>query len=251
MKYHLPNRGRILPKMSERFYVNCPLGPGALTIEGPEAHHLSVVCRLRQGDQIALFNGNGREYRSIVTSVGKRRVEVDVLEESAPARELPFHLTVACPLPRGDRGQWLVEKLTELGATAYIPLHTRRSVVHPAEGKAEKLRRYVIEASKQCGRNVLMEIADLCSWDRFIARTDWPDQRWFATFGGEPLKLPVQARDSVVAIGPEGGWTDEEATAARQAGWHVVQFGPRVLRVETAAIAAATLIGQLAAQSSS
>jgi 16S rRNA (uracil1498-N3)-methyltransferase len=236
--------------MSERFYVNRPLRPGAAILEGPEAHHLGAVCRIRQGDQIALFNGNGREYRAIVTSVGKRQVEVDVLEESSPARELPFRVTVACPLPKGDRGQWLVEKLTELGATCYVPLETRRSIVHPAEGKTAKLRRAVIEACKQCGRNVLMEVSPLCKWDQLVARTDLAAVRWLADFSGEPFVQSTQPRDIAVAIGPEGGWSEEEVAAARQAGWRIVRLGPRVLRVETAAMAAVALIGQLGAQSS-
>ena len=237
--------------MSERFYVNCSLGQGGLAIEGPEAHHLTAVCRVRQGDQIALFNGNGREYRAVVTSVGKRRVEVDVLGESSPERELPFRLVVACPVPKGDRSQWLVEKLTELGVACYVPLESRRSVVHPAEGKTEKLRRWVIEASKQCGRNVLMEIADLCPFGSFLARTDLPALRLIADFGGEPAAQAIQPGDTVIAIGPEGGWAEDELAAAKDAGWRCVSLGSRILRLETAAVTAAALFGQLGNQSSS
>src|SRR5262245_14164676 len=137
--------------MSERFYVNCPLGPGPVELHGPEAHHLASVCRLRPGDRVCLFNGDGREYPAQVVEAGKRAATLEVSEVRSPERELGRRLVVAAPLPKGDRAQFLVEKLTELGATSLVPLRTRRSVVHPGEAKYEKLERYVIEASKQCG----------------------------------------------------------------------------------------------------
>src|SRR5437868_6925707 len=147
--------------MSERFYVNCPLGPGPVELRGPEAHHLAVVCRLRPGDAVCLFNGDGREYPAVVVEAGKRSVGLEVTEVLAPPRERGHRLEVAAPLPKGDRAGFLVEKLTGLGATGLVPLRTRRSVVHPGETKREKLERYVVEASKQCGRNVLLRIEPL------------------------------------------------------------------------------------------
>src|SRR5262245_8562482 len=140
--------------MSERFYINCPLSPGLVELDGPEARHLATVCRLRPGDAVTLFNGDGLEYPARVTQVGKKQVSVEVLAVESPQRELGFPLVVAAPLPKGDRAQFLIEKLTELGVTNFVPLSTARSVVHPRETKIEKLERYVIEASKQCGRNV-------------------------------------------------------------------------------------------------
>src|SRR5471032_2080834 len=110
--------------MADRFYVNCPLAPGAVEIEGPEAHHLAGVCRLRPGDAVCLFNGDGREYPAEVREVGRRSVVLDVRTGEAPAREHSFRLEIAAPLPKGDRAQFLVEKLTELGVTAFTPLQT-------------------------------------------------------------------------------------------------------------------------------
>src|SRR5262245_42151837 len=103
--------------MSERFYINCPLQPGPVLLEGAEAHHLSAVCRLRPGDAVCLFNGDGREYPAHVVAVGKRQVSLQIDACQSPERELGFPLEVAAPLPKGDRGQFLVEKLTELGVT--------------------------------------------------------------------------------------------------------------------------------------
>src|SRR5947208_3239323 len=111
--------------MSERFYINCPLQIGSVTLEGAEAHHLAAVCRLRAGDAVCLFNGDGHEYPARVESIQRRAlVEIEVLDRATPDRELPFHLEVAAPLPKGDRAQFLVEKLTELGVKTFVPLIT-------------------------------------------------------------------------------------------------------------------------------
>lgn len=158
--------------MSERYYMETPLGLGPLTLDGPEAHHLATVCRLRPGDAVCLFNGDGHEYEARVVAAAKRQVELEVTARHRPERELPFVLRVAAPVPKGDRAQFLLEKLTELGVTEFVPLRTRRSVVHPRETKLDKLERYVIEASKQCGRNVLMRVAPLVDWADFCRRSD-------------------------------------------------------------------------------
>ena len=123
--------------MSERYYINCPLFPGRVELEGPEAHHLAGVSRVRVGDQVCLFNGDGHEYPARVIEAGRRHVLLDVLRVESPNRELGFHLEVAAPLPKGDRAQFLLEKLTELGVTHFVPLQTQRSVVHPRESKLE------------------------------------------------------------------------------------------------------------------
>jgi 16S rRNA (uracil1498-N3)-methyltransferase len=224
--------------LGRRFYVNCPLGRGPVDLDGPEAHHLGAVCRLRPGDRVTLFNGDGREYPAEVTAVGKRRVNLEVLGEEAPPRELGFRLEVAVPLPKGDRAQFLVEKLTELGATTLVPLRTARSVVHP---RADRLQRYVIEASKQCGRNVLMAVAPLADWESYCVRGDLPARRLLGQPGAESADR-VAGGDCVVAVGPEGGFTEAEVDLARGAGWRAVGLGPRTLRVETAALVLAALV---------
>src|SRR5271156_4619972 len=108
--------------MSERFYLNCALFPGPITLDGPEAHHLATVCRLRPGDEVSLFNGDGHEYPARITHVARREISLEILGAHQPQRELPFALEVAASLPKGDRSQFLVEKLTELGVTKFVPL---------------------------------------------------------------------------------------------------------------------------------
>jgi 16S rRNA (uracil1498-N3)-methyltransferase len=194
--------------VSERFYVTCPLGPGAVDLDGPEAHHLATVCRLRAGDAVILFNGDGLEYPARVASVGRRAVALEILSVEAPARELPFRLEVAAPLPKGDRATFLIEKLTELGVTGFTPLQTARSVVHPHDAKVEKLQRHAVEACKQCGRNVVPQVKPLTSWASILCDPSLPARRLLAHPGSG--RMESIAGDVVVAVGPEGGFTEVE-----------------------------------------
>jgi 16S rRNA (uracil1498-N3)-methyltransferase len=228
--------------MADRFHVNCELRPGPVLLEGPEAHHLRTVCRLRPGDAVCLFNGDGHEYPARVASLDRRGVTLEVLGAESPPRERGFRLTVAAPLPKGDRAQFLLEKLTELGVTDFVPLQTARSVVHPRQAKGEKLERYVIEASKQCGRNVLLRVGPLTAWGDYCGKGDLPARKLLGHPGGTAVPA-ASAVDTVVAVGPEGGFTEEEVEEARAAGWGLVSLGPRILRVETAAVVLAALAG--------
>lgn len=232
--------------MSERFYVNLPLSAGPLMLDGPEAHHLAAVCRLRAGDAVCLFNGDGREYPARILNAGRRQIALEILGVEEPRRELPFTLEVAAPMPKGDRGQFLIEKLTELGVTAFVPLLCRRSNTQPREAKREKLERHVIEASKQCGRNVLMKIDDMTAWETYAVRGNADEMRIL----GHPdqaeiwATLSSQAGPMRIAVGPEGGFTEDEVALALQHRWHAIGLGPRILRIETAAVVLATLTAQ-------
>lgn len=225
--------------MSVRFYLNWPLQPGPVLVAGAEAHHLASVCRLRPGDAVCLFNGDGREYPARIVEIRRREVALEVESVSAPDRELPFALEVAAPLPKGDRAQFLVEKLTELGATALAPLDCERSVVQPGAAKLEKLERYVIEASKQCGRNVLMRVARPTPWREYCAQPAAGAVRWLAHPQGDPRGGRMDSAPGAicVAVGPEGGFTDAEIDLARKHDWELIGLGPRILRIETAALA--------------
>lgn len=230
--------------MSERFHVNCPLSPGQVSITGPEAHHMSSVCRVRPGDLVCLFNGDGKEYHARVTEVSRRDVLLDIETTATPQRELPFQLAIASPLPKGDRAQFLIEKLTELGVTDFYPLLTTRTVVQAKDDRREKLQRYVIEASKQCGRNVLMNIHSPVKWGDFLRAEGIPSRKVVAHPGAiHPSEILQEQGDVVAAIGPEGGLTDEEVDQATQAGWEGIRLGDRILRVETAGLVLATMLG--------
>lgn len=223
--------------MADRFFSELPLGLGETVLEGPEAHHLAHVRRLKVGERVTLFNGDGRAYRALVDSIERKavRLRVDGIDE--PRTELGFRLEVAAVLPKGDRADYLIEKLTELGVTNFVPLQTERSIAHPRESRIEKLRRAVIEASKQCGRNVLMRVHPLAGWSEYCCRTDLPACRLIAHPSG-PAHGPEAAgtRDVVYAVGPEGGFTEQEVELACRHDWRVVSLGPRILRIETAAV---------------
>ncbi len=238
--------------MSHRFYVNLPLGTGPVTLEGSEARHLITVRRIRPGDRVCLFNGDGKEYAAEVTATTRQKVALEVTGIEAPNRELGFHLELAAPLPKGDRGQFLLEKLTEVGVTTYVPLRTQRSVVHPGEARGAKMRLHVVEACKQCGRNVLMQVAPLTDWEAYCGRSDLPTSRFLAHISeplpdlGRGISLSLAADSLALAVGPEGGFTDEEVGKAQGNGWRLVDLGPRTLRIETAALVLAAWASLLA-----
>jgi len=229
--------------VSDRFFTADPLGPGEYVLTGSEAHHLTTVRRFAPGDHIVLFNGDGHDYPAEILSANKRTVTLNVLAQVAVDRELPFPLVVGSALPKGDRADFLIEKLTELGVARFVPLVTARSVVQPKPAVVEKFARAVIEASKQCGRNRLMLVDPPQNWNAFVSRTDLPALRLVLHTGPELPNARVSG-GSAVAIGPEGGFTPEEIAQAIKKGWTAVSLGPRVLRVETAAIAAAALLGE-------
>ncbi len=230
--------------MADRFYTPQPLALGDVTLDGPEAHHLATVRRFEPGDAVTLFNGDGREYAAEVVAVDRKRATLHVTAALDLSRESAVRVTVASALPKGDRADYLVEKLTEVGVTHFVPLMTVRSVVVPKLTTVEKLARVVIEASKQCGRNRLMTVGPPTTWRDFLARRDGV-QLVLHTSNGEPTPVQSFADGVTLAVGPEGGFTPVEIAAAIEAGRAVLSLGPRVLRVETAAVVGAAWAAQL------
>ncbi|MHB1036935.1 MAG: 16S rRNA (uracil(1498)-N(3))-methyltransferase [Pirellulales bacterium] len=226
--------------MANRFFITGPITTDRVTIAGDEAHHLAHVMRARAGDEVTLFDGSGAEFTARIDRVGKHQVELAVLSRQEIDRELPFRLTLGVAMPKGDRQRWLVEKVVELGVTRLVPLRTARGVAQPVPNALERLRRAVIEASKQCGRNRLMQVAEPGDWADFLAAAPSESLRLVAHPGGahRPACPSCQSPASEVylAIGPEGGFSDEEIAVAQAAGWETADLGPRILRIETAAI---------------
>jgi 16S rRNA (uracil1498-N3)-methyltransferase len=228
--------------MSERFFSSRRITGDHAVLDGPEAHHLLHVMRARVGDKVTLFDDSGVEFAAAVATVGRSDATLQILERCEVDRELPFPLTVGVALPKGDRQKWLVEKLTELGVTELVPLTTERGVAQPIESALDRLRRSVIEAAKQCGRNRLMQIAEPLAWNEWIDSAS--ARRLLAHPGGARLSQ-VDINTAVttqIAVGPEGGLADAEVATAIDAGWQTVDLGSRILRVETAAIALAAAI---------
>ena len=154
--------------MSKRYFVETPITTDRAMLRGPEAHHLIHVMRLKAA---AAGHAVRRQRLRVLRpgrALGRTEVELGILSRDEVDRELPILLVLGVALPKGDRQKWLVEKAVELGVGRLVPLETARSVAQPTEQALERLRRTVIEASKQCGRNRLMEIASPQSWTEFV-----------------------------------------------------------------------------------
>lgn len=227
--------------MSERFFVASPISGPTAVLATEEARHLTSVMRAKRGDRVTVFDGSGSEFFAEVAVVAKHSVELAIIERREVSRELPLELTLAVALPKGERQKWLVEKVTELGVTRLVPLVTERGVAQPVESALERLRRSVIEASKQCGRNRLMEIGEPRNASELLATSAAGCSRLIADPSGGPLEagLFTSGTGLIAAIGPEGGFSGAELQAATAGGWQRVSLGASILRVETAAIAVA------------
>jgi 16S rRNA (uracil1498-N3)-methyltransferase len=223
--------------MSERFFLEQPIcNAVTATLVNAEAHHLIKVMRAKIGDTLTLFDGSGAEYLGRVSSLSRSSVEVTIEQRSEVNREPQRELILAAALPKGDRQKVLLEKIVELGVKNFIPLQTSRGVAEAGTQVIERLQRQVIEASKQCGRNTLMQIAPALSLENLVSsRPGMLLHPHGETWNG----CNVNQEQLCVAIGPEGGFTEQEIAAGQKAGWPLLSLGNRILRVETAAIAIA------------
>ncbi|MGI9177777.1 MAG: RsmE family RNA methyltransferase [Pirellulales bacterium] len=228
--------------MSERFFLAAPPLSGRAVLEDDEARHLARVLRCKVGDEVELFDGNGAAWPARVAAIARDRVTLDVGD---PTHDAPRHaprLTLAVALPKGDRQKWLIEKLTELGVARLVPLVTLRGVAEATPSALERLRRGVIEACKQCGRNTLLEIGEPRSIAELLREQTGNDHVVVADPGGGPLQADAWSAEQggvIGLIGPEGGFAAEELAACDAAGVPRIGLGPHVLRIETAAIALA------------
>ncbi len=236
--------------MTDRYFVETPITGGRVTLARAEAHHLIHVMRGKAGDRVVLFDGTGAEFDARIDRVGRTDADLTILARNEVDREVPCELTLGVALPKGDRRRWLVEKAVELGVHRLVPLVTSRSVGRVGPKSLARLRRTVIEASKQCGRNRLMQIAEPQSWPEFLADTEAAPCRLLAHPGGGASSAPAptdrhaaeRGAAVVLAVGPEGGFTSEEVDLAASAGWKLVDLGPRILRIETAAVLLVALV---------
>jgi 16S rRNA (uracil1498-N3)-methyltransferase len=230
--------------MADRYFVERPIEGLSARLVGGEAHHLAHVMRAKPGDEVTLFDGSGAEFSARIKQAGRAEIELVVVARFEVDRELALQITLGTALPKGDRARWLVEKATELGVAKLVPLVTERSNERPTAAALEKLRRAVIEASKQCGRNSLMEVAEPVAFAEFAAGNQ-SAIRLIAHPGGGTLQHSVEKRtgaEAALAVGPEGGFTAAEVEAALASGWSAIDLGARLLRVETAALALTAMV---------
>ena len=231
------------PRSAPRLFVPAPLSAGAaVTVDGNPAHYLAKVMRVAEGDAVILCDDVTGEWAARVTALGKREVVLEPVERLREREQVPdFWL---CPaLLKKDRFDVVLEKTTELGARAIRPVVTRRCVAHKLN--LERARAIVTEAAEQCARTALPELAEPVKLDALLA--DWPENRalFFADeLGGASAAeaFAIHSGPAALLVGPEGGFDDAERVAIRaHPAARAISLGPRILRGETAAVAATAL----------
>ncbi|MBK1680678.1 16S rRNA (uracil(1498)-N(3))-methyltransferase [Rhodocyclus tenuis] len=231
-----------------RFHCPLPLAAGAsLVLPEAAARHAGRVLRLRVGDMITLFDGAGGEHDARISALGRSEVVVEVLAHSARERESPLLVTLVQALQSGDKMDLTVQKAVELGVSRIVPVLSRRSVVRldgeRAVRRVEHWRGVAASACEQCGRNRVPEVAELAALERWLAQPPAAGALRLMLAPGAPATLaslprPAAGERIELLIGAEGGLAPEEMRAAALAGFVAVRLGPRVLRTETASLAA-------------
>jgi 16S rRNA (uracil1498-N3)-methyltransferase len=224
-----------------RFHVSIPLTvPAMLKLPEAAAHHAARVLRLRSGDTVTLFNGMGGEYAACITAIGKHDVTVAIERHDPVERESPLQVTLIQAVSSGERMDHTIQKAVELGVARIVPVESERSVVRLKGERAEKRvahwQQVVISACEQCGRNRIPEVRMISPLDVWLAAEGNDALRWALLPGADTAlrDLSRPQRPIELLVGPEGGFTEAEAVAARRAAYQPVRLGPRVLRTETA-----------------
>ncbi len=237
-----------------RFYWPAPtLAPGAEVELAALAHQLTHVLRLEAGDAITLFNGDGCNYPARLVEAGKRNARALIVERLPVATEAPVRVTLLQSSIKADKFEWVLQKATELGVAALRPVVSERSVVRPVAalaGKAERWQTILREAAEQSGRTTLPQLLPPALLPQALNE---PTPARFFLWESQSRPLPSLGEATAAAcrggvqalallVGPEGGFAESEAAAAAAAGWQPVTLGPRILRAETAAVAALVVV---------
>ncbi len=243
--------------MRRRFYAPpdaFDLRLRSVTLETDEARHLRDVLRLKTGDDVSVFDGEGKEFHGRVAESRRDSARLDIVEEVDPQRpESPLQLKLAVALLKGEKFDLVVQKTTELGVTQIIPVATKLADVRlrdesDATKRVSRWQRIALEAAKQSGRARVPEIAPPVSFEHLMNdRTLDVPRLLFTEREGGPLAGAdlAQPQSLTMLIGAEGGWTDAELERAKGSGWHLITLGGRVMRAETAAISITALLQHL------
>lgn len=225
-----------------RFYCpeNIPLGVFVLPKEA--AHHAARVLRLQAGDSLILFNGEGGEYLARVLDCGKSAMSVEVLRFSDVERESTLAITLVQAVVASEKMDWVLQKCVELGVDRIVPVETARCVVRLSGERAKKRAQHwqavVVSACEQCGRNRVPEVAPLLAVADFLGNGIDGDGFLLSPGGGKLSAFPRPQKKVYLLAGPEGGLTGDEEALAQRRGFSAASLGPRILRTETAGLAA-------------
>lgn len=232
-----------------RFFID-GTADGRAYIAGADALHIAKALRMRPGEALTLCDGKGTDFDGVLETVTDRQVTVRITASRPSQAEPTLAVTLYQGLPKGDKMDWIIQKAVELGVTAVVPVATRRSVARlegKADKKQERWQRIAAEAAGQCGRGMLPSVERPLSWSQALSRLSGEPALVFYEGGGRPLRELVtpSTRRLSVFVGPEGGFDPEEIDAIRRQGGGVATLGPRILRCETAPLAALTLLMHL------
>ena len=243
-----------------RFFVKPEqLGDGRVRIQGEDVHHIRQVLRMRPGEEILVSCGDDWEYTCRVFSLEEREVLAEILDAQKPGKELPSRLYLFQCLPKGDKMEWIIQKAVELGVYRIVPVASRRCIVR-LEGKKAEARRIrwnavAASAAKQSKRMILPEVSGILTFQEALKAAGQLDVRLIpyerAEKMAETRKLlsEIHPGQSVgILIGPEGGFEEEEVNMAEQAGFCPITLGKRILRTETAGLAALSVLMYLLEQ---
>ena len=232
-----------------RFFID-GTADGRAYIAGADALHIAKALRMRPGEALTLCDGKGTDFDGVLETVTDRQVTVRISASRPSQAEPTLAVTLYQGLPKGDKMDWIIQKAVELGVTAVVPVATRRSVARlegQADKKQDRWQRIAAEAAGQCGRGMLPSVERPLSWSQALSRLSGEPALVFYEGGGRPLRELVtpSTRRLSVFVGPEGGFDPEEIDAIRRQGGGVATLGPRILRCETAPLAALTLLMHL------
>ena len=230
-----------------RIFTDSPLAVGSQSqLDDNAANHVGRVLRMQAGQALLLFNGDGQDYRATITEAGKKHVQVEVQEAAENETESPLRVVLAQTLSKGDRMDYAVQKAVEMGVSEIVPLTTERCDVKLKGDREDKRLRHwqqvAISAAEQCGRARVPEIQPVMTVQQWLEHARACDLRLVLHHRTERSLNTLEKPSSIaLMIGPEGGLTAEEIALAEDNGFLPVALGPRVLRTETAPVAAIAL----------
>ncbi len=232
-----------------RFFVD-EIPGDIIAITGDDARHISRSLRMREGEQLTVCDGCGADCQCEIMSVDEQQIMLRILSRQPSESEPTVKVTLYQGYPKGDKLELIIEKAVELGAYRIVPVLTERSVARPdskaAAKKLDRWQRHALEAAKQCGRGIIPQVGELTDFSRLPELIKQHELAIFCyELGGRPLSQLIgeaEAEDIAIFIGPEGGISSAEVQALTEAGAHAATLGKRILRCETAPLAAISSI---------